>query len=162
MPDHRGQTYDPDEPPQRGVIGWTNATFAVRIVALVVFMAGSALAGAAFYKPTNPQPALLAVAALGYGGIAAWFALMAGNLITHPRFGEHAQFWTSRQSYNRRTIPLMLQLGILLAVGGLLFAHVQAYRHTGSGLNAVTADVLLAIIIYPFVRHRIERGRWPD
>ncbi|MBE7197228.1 MAG: hypothetical protein INR70_05435 [Parafilimonas terrae] len=72
------------------------------------------------------------------------------------------RFWLSRQSYNRRTIPLIMQLGIWLAVGVLFFLHVAAWLDTGSTLSAATAAVFLAIIAYPFVRHRIERGRWPD
>lgn len=73
-----------------------------------------------------------------------------------------ARFWLSRQSYNRRSVPLMMQLGIWLAVGVLLFLHAAAWLRTGSTLSAATAAVLLAVIAYPFVRHRIERGRWPD
>ncbi|MCJ2069336.1 hypothetical protein MKK75_11075 [Methylobacterium sp. J-030] len=66
MPDHRGQTYDPQEPPPRGVIGWTNAGRMVRGVAVVVFLAVSALVASALYKPANPQPAFLAFAAVGW------------------------------------------------------------------------------------------------
>jgi hypothetical protein len=73
-----------------------------------------------------------------------------------------ARFWLSRQSYSRRSVPLMMQLGIWLAVGVLFFLHVAAWLETGSALSATTAAVLLAIIAYPFARYRIERGRWPD
>lgn len=73
-----------------------------------------------------------------------------------------ARFWLNRQSYNRRSVPLMMQLGIWLAVGVLLFLHVGAWLDTGSTLSVATVAVLLDIIAYSFVRHRIERGRWPD
>ncbi|MCJ2093132.1 hypothetical protein MKK67_11580 [Methylobacterium sp. J-072] len=73
-----------------------------------------------------------------------------------------ARFWFNRQSYNRRSIPLMMQLVIWLAVGLLFFLHVATWLNTGSPLSAATAAVLLLIIVYPAIRHRIERGRWPD
>lgn len=73
-----------------------------------------------------------------------------------------AKFWFRRQSYNRRSIPLMMQLAIWLAVGVLFFLHVAAWLNTKSALSAATAAVFLAIIAYPFARHRIERGRWPS
>ena len=72
------------------------------------------------------------------------------------------RFWFSRQSYNRRSIPLMMQFAIWLVVGVLFFLHVVAWLDTGSVLSAATAAVFLAIIGYPFARHRIEHGRWPD
>jgi hypothetical protein len=85
-----------------------------------------------------------------------------GRLPRGIDWATEARFWFSRESYNRRSIPLMMQLGIWLAVGVLLFLHVDTWLKTGSTLSAATSVVLLAIIAYPFLRHRIERGRWPD
>jgi hypothetical protein len=85
-----------------------------------------------------------------------------GRLRPGIDWAAEARFWFSRESYNRRSIPLMMQLGIWLAVGVLFFLHVDTWLKTGSALSAATTVVLLAIIAYPFLRHRIERGRWPD
>ncbi|MCJ2009862.1 hypothetical protein [Methylobacterium sp. J-092] len=72
------------------------------------------------------------------------------------------RFWFSRSTYTRRTAPILMQLGIWLAVGTLFFLHADAWRRSGSGLSAATTILLFAILAYPFVRYRIERGRWPD
>lgn len=85
-----------------------------------------------------------------------------GRLPPPVDWRSEARLWLNRQNYNRRSIPLMMQLVIWLAVSVLFFMHAAAWLDTGSALSAATAAVLLAIIAYPFARHRIERGRWPD
>ncbi|MCJ2016863.1 hypothetical protein MKK84_05375 [Methylobacterium sp. E-065] len=86
-----------------------------------------------------------------------------GRLPPSVDWTREAKFWFSREPYTGRNRITLLQLAITLAVGGMAIVNliVWAY-HGGNWVNAASCGTLAAVMFYPAVRHRIERGRWPD
>lgn len=143
-------------------MAWTVAPPLVKGLAVVVFVAVSAAVAAVDYKPANPQWLLLAVVAFGCGGIVAAFVLGIGEFLSRPWILSDIRHLFSREAYTRQTVPMLLLLGIFGAVFVMFAVHLlEAMKH-GSTLSAWTAAVFAAIMFYPLIRYRIERGRWPD
>lgn len=97
--------------------------------------------------------------------LSRWLDRRAGRRPPRQRvnWAEHLRFWTSRESYNRRSLPAMLQLLIWLAVGVMAMVNLFVWvKHGGGWVSAASCATFTAVMLYPYLRHRIERGRWPD
>ncbi|MDR7038930.1 hypothetical protein J2X36_003702 [Methylobacterium sp. BE186] len=57
---------------------------------------------------------------------------------------------------------MLLQLVVTVAVSLMTIANIIAWLNTCSSLAGLSAITLFAVTVYPYLRHRIERGRWPD
>lgn len=143
-------------------MGWSAAPPVIRTLAVVAFLGVAAACAAAAFKPENPQYALLSVFALGTGGIVGACVLGVGEFLSRPSVADWLAPFLRRDSYTRHTTPLLLQAGILAAVFAAFVLHLARAVREGDALSGWTAALLAAIILYPFIRHRIERGRWPD
>lgn len=126
-----------------------------------------ALTGFALVADANPTPqdyflpGLLIIASCAAGWLAYLLVDMAGIVATDTAW-KHIGLILRPETYTRQTTPILLQLGILAAIFVVFALNlVRAVRH-GDTLSGWTAAVLAAIIFYPMVRYRIERGRWPD
>lgn len=145
-----------------GGMVWTAAPPIVRALAVVAFLGVAASLAFSGHKAANPQYGLLAVASLGIGSIVGAIVLSVGKFLTRPNVADWIAHFLRRDSYTRQTTPILLHLGILAAIFVMFALNlVRAVRH-GDTLSGWTAAVLAAIIFYPMVRYRIERGRWAD
>lgn len=134
----------------------------VRTLTVAAFIGVSAACAVLQFRPENPQWVLLAVASLGTGAIVAGLVFGLGEFLSRRSVGTAISAALSRGTYTRQSVPTLLLLGIFVAAFVMFALHlIQSIRH-GSTLSGWTAAVFAAIIFYPMIRHRIERGRWPD
>ncbi|MDR7039875.1 hypothetical protein J2X36_004653 [Methylobacterium sp. BE186] len=74
-----------------------------------------------------------------------------------------ARFWLSREPYTGGNRVVLLQLVITLAVGIMAMVNLVSWaRYEGGWVAAASSATLFTVMVYPYVRHRIERGYWPD
>lgn len=128
---------------------------------MLTFLGLAATYAVAAYKPENPQYALLAFAALGIGAVVGALALGVGEFLSRPTVSGRIAHLLHRETYDRHAAGALLLLGLFLATFVMFAIHLIHAVRQGDTLSGWTAAVFAAIIFYPLIRHRIERGRWP-
>ncbi|SEP09786.1 hypothetical protein SAMN02799625_04666 [Methylobacterium sp. UNC300MFChir4.1] len=179
MPDHRGQTYDPQEPSPRG--GWfrleerpyperLDRAFRVAAAALGVMAAATLLGVILIYatKPLNDGAGYAWLAAtpvmaggLIYGAVRAIGMLAVGVYGTVRDGSEFVVDWRAvrHDLPLRRTWIVVIEGALLLAAGGVSLWGLLLFVRQGEAFGLAVLVVVQLMTYWPLIRRRIAAGR---
>ena len=124
-------------------------------------MAGGATLLAILDPATGPKDrtvlVLLTIGALAGGALVYFIVDMVGAGLTAVSWG--ALFHDLRL---RSVWVLLLEIALFLSVLPMEWYSIREFVNHGSVYGGLVAMQLFCLTFWPFMRHRIRHGRWPD